>query len=960
MIGMFDKPELGPCKVELWPFQERAVEAVFAEFRKGIRRTLVNMATGTGKCVSPETLVWSDGLRTFGDAWGASRIAGPHGPAAVSGWYDDGVREGLKATLECGLEIDGTPAHRVWVRFPDGTEGWQYMMDLQEGDFVAVARGHADFGKEHLSREDAYLLGLVVADGCLVKCCSWRLQIDKHRRVLEAISGTLNDWKMRAGGNGNGVAIKDDSENHSHIEAHSLGFQSFLLDEFGLDFPAYSNDREVPEKVLRGDRDTVRAFLRGYFDGDGYCSPTVACSTSSPKLAGQIHQLLIGLGIFASRRMKMVNGGLPAHIIEINDVEAFDREVGFTPYGLTKDVAYAVLLKKPRNTNVDTVPWVGSILKGGAARLRSKHRRTDGWKTISSYFDSRKKPGYDKLRSLIHGLPDWAPEKAELQRIVDEHRIWSPVKSIEASTIRRIDCEVAEQHAFVGNGIVNHNTVVAASIIRRGNEHGRKVLFLAHTDELIQQTAGKLDLLGVQPAVEQGEEHARAYWRNPDAVVASVMTLIQPGRLESWPEDSFDLIIVDEGHRIMGESYKRILAHFRNAKVIVLTATPLRLDEQELGHIVESVAFRFSVLDAWNEEKKTGQQYLCDIRMIKCDVGVDLKKLKPTRQDFCDSDTDARIAPMMEIICNKVREHIGADKTVAFWPSIRAAQAFAGGMRSLGFDADAVWGSDPDRANKIRRYRSEDMNVLSNMNLLVEGWDVPETTNVVLGRNTQSWSMVLQQIGRGLRAGKPYCRVLDLQSITDQFGETPGALFVQPLGILGGEGFDREVNEILAEKIRTTPELSMKAAIEEAEHEAEDRKRLKQQFAVRMAIAERKIECVEDQYSVKELIGDGEVVVGSRPVVQKGFRPATDGQKRYLAHLGVYNTDNWSFERAGCTISKLKQQREGGVADVKERKRLIRDGVHPDQARETTCAQASAYMDQLEQRRQKVYGNRRK
>lgn len=499
-------------------------------------------------------------------------------------------------------------------------------------------------------------------------------------------------------------------------------------------------------------------------------------------------------------------------------------------------------------------------------------------------------------------------------------------------------------------------TIVAAMIGRLSIEKGSRVLFLAHTDELIQQTAAKFDLLGVEPGVEQGPQFARAMF-DPDVVVASFMTMLQPGRLESWSDDYFDLVIVDEGHRALSEGYKKILSYFRKARVVLLTATHLRMDEQEIGHIAESLAFRFTVLDAWEEEKKTGQQYLCDVRMIRADVDIDLRKLKAGKNDFSPEDVDARIAPMIETICNKVREYIGNDKTVGFFPSIRSAQMFAAGMGKW-FESEAVWGNDPERKQKIKRYRDGDLQLLSNMNMLIEGWDVPETTNVILGRPTKSWSMILQQIGRGLRAGKEACRVIDFNYITDQFGETPAALFVQPLGIMGGEGFDQEVNRIVAEMLRNKPELSLKDAIEEAKTEFDDRQR-KKQFAVKIAIAERQIECYEEQFSVKESLGDGDAFTGRTFATPIKIRPATEGQIRYLRSLGIFNCENWSFQRATTEISLLKRQLDAGRSTYMQRTKLIRGGVDAAEAREMSRTDAESVIDQWEKRRQEVYGRRR-
>ena len=80
-------------QIELRPYQGDAIGQLQKCVSRGARRVLLVAPTGAGKCLTRDTLVWSKGLRRFGDLWGSERILGPSGPANVSGWYDDGCRE---------------------------------------------------------------------------------------------------------------------------------------------------------------------------------------------------------------------------------------------------------------------------------------------------------------------------------------------------------------------------------------------------------------------------------------------------------------------------------------------------------------------------------------------------------------------------------------------------------------------------------------------------------------------------------------------------------------------------------------------------------------------------------------------------------------------------------------------------------------------------------------------------
>ena len=268
--------------VRLRPYQTDAIERLRARVQDGLRRGVLVAPTGSGKCTSPHTMVWNRGLRRFGDIWGADCIAGPYGLGNVTGWYDDGERDGYEVALECGAVIDGTPAHRVWVRSTDGFEGWRRVGELTGDDYVAMARGQADFGSESIPFEEAHALGVLVADGCIV---GNRLQINNRRAVLEHIRPVVRYWRNLAGNAGGMLRIADAGHGYGVLTSYA-NFRALFQDIYGLGW-GISEHRQVPASVLEGSREVVQAFLRGYFDGDGYCDRKPAVSTASPRLARQ-------------------------------------------------------------------------------------------------------------------------------------------------------------------------------------------------------------------------------------------------------------------------------------------------------------------------------------------------------------------------------------------------------------------------------------------------------------------------------------------------------------------------------------------------------------------------------------------------------------------------------------------------------------------------------------------------
>src|SRR5262249_13799209 len=138
-------------------------------------------------------------------------------------------------------------------------------------------------------------------------------------------------------------------------------------------------------------------------------------------------------------------------------------------------------------------------------------------------------------------------------------------------------------------------TLVFGMIARRVIEQGGRVLILAHRNELIEQAVDKLDLLGIEAAVEQASRYARAIWE-PDAVVATVQTM-QRDRLATWPADYFRLIVTDEAHHATAKSYQAVCQHFPHAWHLGVTATADRADDDVLSDVFESLAYEMTLWD---------------------------------------------------------------------------------------------------------------------------------------------------------------------------------------------------------------------------------------------------------------------------------------------------------------------------------------------------------------------------
>jgi superfamily II DNA or RNA helicase len=712
-------PVAAPRAPHLRPYQVEAQQAILEHRARGVRSQLVSLATGLGKCIDPNTWVWSNGLRRFSDAWGADRIAGPHATDRVAGWYDDGVNPGKRIETAAGLSIDGTLAHRVWIRRDDGFEGWCRMEDLRPGDFVAVARGRADFGDVDVPLEEAYLLGLAIADGCMVKTGP-----NAHRLQVEAGAG-------RSDG---GVAVLERSP--AHAEA------------------AVTPERVVPQAILRGTRRVVQTFLRGYFDGDGVANPIVGCNTSSRELAEQIQQLLLGLGVFCALRTRTSTRGFPSHMVCVYDIEAFEREVGFTRIGRARDRFFQASLARPRNPNQDVVPGVGALLRSLGGVIDAKYR-SEHFRTIRAYYDGcSRRPTYLQLRRWLAAAPD-CDERREIERIVSEHRAWTPITAIADSAIHRIDCQVDETHAFIGNGLVNHNTVIIATLPKLLSlRPGDVTLVVAHRDELIEQIVEKMRIENPDAliGVEKAERHAS---EDCSIVVATVQSLAEK-RLEEFVgrfRRRIALFVIDEAHHAAAPSYRAIvdavLAVRPEAMVMGFTATPNRGDGVRLVDVFEKIVY---TMDA---RKAIDAGYLVPVKSYAVATTTNLDDVASRGGDFVIGQLAAAVNTVdrNKRIVMAYKQHTAGLKALVFTASVEHARDVAEEFVAHDFRAEWASGETPreDRERIVREFRADGIDVLVNCGLYLEGFDVPAVQVILNARPTKSTTLYTQITGRALR-----------------------------------------------------------------------------------------------------------------------------------------------------------------------------------------------------------------
>ena len=324
----------------------------------------------------------------------------------------------------------------------------------------------------------------------------------------------------------------------------------------------------------------------------------------------------------------------------------------------------------------------------------------------------------------------------------------------------------SEQRGVRRNAIVlptgSGKTVVFGSIT--ANTKGR-TLILAHRDELIQQAVDKL--LQIEPNLNIGVVKAEQNQIGAKVVVGSVQTLArEPRRKRLFAGAPFERVIVDELHHVVAKSYREVLEAagcFRDDGPLLLgvTATPNRGDGVGLSAVIQEIVYERDV--KWGIEAG----YLCDLRGKQIELAVDFDSVKTTGGDFQDGDLgeamEAANAP--EVIANAYQEYAAGLMTIVFVPTIRMADQTAQALRHIGVKAEMINGQMPldERRAVLSRFHHGITKVVTNAAVLLEGFDEPGVSCIIIGRPTKSGALFRQMVGRGTRRhpGKQDCLIID-------------------------------------------------------------------------------------------------------------------------------------------------------------------------------------------------------
>lgn len=292
-------------------------------------------------------------------------------------------------------------------------------------------------------------------------------------------------------------------------------------------------------------------------------------------------------------------------------------------------------------------------------------------------------------------------------------------------------------------------TVIASMLIK--SEAKWRVLFVAHRYEIIDQAHAQLAAHGLKAGVVMAQDEQL---NGTDRVlpsarvqVASVQTASRRG-----VAGRFDLIVFDEAHRTMADSYQRVAEAHPKAMVLGLTATPWRMDGRGLGD------FYGHLYEIAKPSELYADGYLAKPRVFVAPMEV-LLELSARMKGAATHGGDYTPGALAKIVDSGVLVGRVVDEAmrlapkvpkVVFAGSVKHSQEIATRFRRKGVTAAHIDGSTDaeERRAVLAALRSGSVEVVSNVDVLSEGWDLPALGAVILARPTRSKARLLQMTGR--------------------------------------------------------------------------------------------------------------------------------------------------------------------------------------------------------------------
>lgn len=321
-------------------------------------------------------------------------------------------------------------------------------------------------------------------------------------------------------------------------------------------------------------------------------------------------------------------------------------------------------------------------------------------------------------------------------------------------------------------------TAMGAAVVRGALSAGKRVLWVAHTRELVMQAAARLRADGVQGVsiIAGGATWAE---RGASVTVASVQSLLARSGLPAA-----DVIVFDEAHHYAARQWRAVARSYPGAQILGMTATPERTDGAPLGDLFDELV----VAAQPRELVERGYIVPCEIFTPELDQAGLLAR-----------------APL------EAWQRWGRGRrSIVFVRRREEAARIASEIVAAGGLAAAVDGETPtgERDEALERFADGQLDALVNVGVLTEGWDCPEADTIIICRSCSGAGTYLQMAGRGARvaADKVIYRLVDLAGNVARHGKPSDEREYKLHGKVGIERAEPQPADVSQPEPERTPE----------------------------------------------------------------------------------------------------------------------------------------------------------
>lgn len=427
--------------------------------------------------------------------------------------------------------------------------------------------------------------------------------------------------------------------------------------------------------------------------------------------------------------------------------------------------------------------------------------------------------------------------------------------------------------------------------------HFKRSLFLAHREELILQAYNEInDLWPMQTGIIKGP----VFEIDKRIVVGSVQTMCN--RLHKIDPSTFDFIVVDEGHHYVSPTFLKTIRHFTPKLRTVWTATPRRLDGISMTNIAQEIVFEYRI------ENGIKDGWLCEIEAYQIKTSADLTGIKRTAGDFNQKELSERVDSRSRnaLIAMKYLQYAKGRQGIAYCVDIDHAYNLRDILREHGIKSETIVSDTvrcPNRKDILNRFKmgpEGEIEILTNCEILTEGYDYSDVGCILEARPTQSETLYVQTIGRGTR--------LKSQWFRDRFGVN---------------------NCIVLDFVDNSGKLSVMNAYELEKHmPIEDRMFMPKEQKEKLLLAIKKR---RERMIKQETAADKKINLLILPEVrvwnsEKMLEPATEKQIKWMKDINVWQEDVEYTKAMAAELISSRPAEEWQIRWLAEKKYDVSEG----------------------------------